>query len=200
MTILQTVASAVIILINLLAFGEFRHAHIIQPYVDPLGQQAAKTTPAGGLWISISDSQATSSGWTIENGSIIFDGAVDSGGSFVNRMVAADKNTFVISLTDADFGKDKNNVYYDGAIIPHANPNTLVVLGSSYDDGRHDGSYAKDNLNAYYEDSSSSGTVAPIVGAHTLSFIDCGDGYAKDAQSVYLFGRKIVRIRRRPPD
>ena len=33
------------------------------------------------------------------------------------------------------------------------------------------------------------GTVAPILGAYPLSFISCGDGYAKDVRAVYLFGR-----------
>jgi hypothetical protein len=150
---------------------------------------AAQSTPEEPFWFSLFQFHATSSsGWMIEKSAVVYEGAVDSGGRFVNRIVQSEPNTFAVSVTDPDFGKDPNNVYFDGSIIANAVPNNFIVLGPLYDDGLHDGTYAKDNAGVFYEDRATSGSVGQISDADSKTFWAIGYGYAKDDRSVYQFG------------
>jgi hypothetical protein len=131
------------------------------------------------------------SDWEIQNGSVVFRGAGVGGVSLIDRTLNVSPQNFLISTINSGYGKSESTVYYDGAPIAGANPNTFTVLGSAYRDARHYGGYAKDKLNAYYEDSGSSGTIAPIPAADASSFTSLGYGYATDSRSVYYFGNVI---------
>jgi hypothetical protein len=199
MQYLHIIVVGLLIFINSVVASAVGLFHLSQPYVVPPTLASSEqpgaigqSTTAGVLWISVSKIQATStSGWAIQNGSIVYDGAVDSDGNFVNRIVQTDPNEFMVSVINPHFGKSMSNVYYDGAPISGADANSFTVLGPSYDDGQHNGGYAEDRAETYYEDSASSGTVAPISGANAPSFSFLGFGYAKDSGSVYLFGDVI---------
>jgi DKNYY family len=193
-----------------LAHADTNHVPIGDPYTDTLqlwskiaAALSTLTTDFAALfsghdfastvsWLPLSQSQASSSlGWTVQNDSVVYQAAIDSGGVVSNVTIQTNPSEFFVSAIDPDFGKDDDNVYYDGFTVPAANPTTFVVLSPRYD-GLTDGAYGKDNERVYYESSGSSGTVAPIQEADSATFASLGYGYAKDEKGVYLFGNIIL--------
>jgi hypothetical protein len=193
MGFLHNAVIAVLIFVSTLVSGTLGFFHLSQPHqqipiLDISSRPTSPTTQSTAeeqSWAPIAQIEATSTrGWIIRNGFIYYEGAVNTSGVFIERMLTTNAATFFISTIDADFGRDDNNVYYDGQIIEGAEANSFKVLGPGYESG----GYAKDNLHVYFEKSSTSGTVAPITGADPTTFIGIGFAYAKDKYAVYESG------------
>ena len=104
-------------------------------------------------------------------------------------VMQADARSFV----DLGYGyaKDRRNVYVDGHVLEHVDPSSFRLKKDSswrrhgnevVDDGAQRG-YYKTQFNAYYGNKK--------LDAMASSFVDLGNGYAKDSFNVYYFGEKL---------
>jgi hypothetical protein len=155
--------------------------------VQTLSQVLASTTPELVEWIPLSQLAVPLHHYAVEGSTVTHNNAVDLAGRIVNRTLETDPSMFLIPTGDPSFAKDSENVFFDGAIIIGADPRSFRVLGSQYEFG----GYAKDARSAYYEESGSSGTVAPIPRVDLATFANVGYGYARDKNHVYRFGNII---------
>lgn len=106
------------------------------------------------------------------------------------EVFGIDTTTFVQDPKCSLYGKDKNYVYYEGQILPQANPDTFVFLGGIPTLSGKEG-YSKDDKNVFFRnkrlefaDFSTFEVILPVY-----NFAGVYDsGYGKDKNQVYNYG------------
>ena len=84
------------------------------------------------------------------------------------------------------YAKDKHHVYMHGKVLDHVDPSTFRLKSPSHGSFHADkekGRYQKSRSKVYFN--------GKDIDASTLTFEELGDGYAKDAFTVFYLGRKI---------
>ena len=130
-------------------------------------------------------------GWTMTSHAQSYE--IDRGRVFFGDEIVmqADARSFVD--LGCGYAKDHMNVYMDGRVLENVDPSTFrLKAGATW---RHRGrgvvdepvgprrGYYKTQMNVYYGDKK--------IDAMAAQFVDLGNGYAKDAFSVFYFGEKI---------
>jgi hypothetical protein len=100
---------------------------------------------------------------------------------FINgyKLKEADPKTF--EIVEEWFSKDRERVYYGSQEIKEIDPETFEMIGS--------GEYVKDNDSIAY---ASRGNV--VTEANMETFEVMFDGYAKDKNNVYVYGRAMKDV------
>lgn len=93
----------------------------------------------------------------------------DEGNGYKTKPLGADEVTFTV-LSDEQYAKDKNNVYYQGDIIVGADASTFVLIKG--------GPYSKDKNHVYLR-----GT--KVINADPNTFTVIEYLYARDKKGVY---------------
>ena len=125
-------------------------------------------------WTLMSNAQR----YEIEHGRVYFGDEV---------MMEADARSFVD--LGCGYAKDRMNVYMNGHVLENVDPSTFRLKERSTWRHRKDEStpenkgYFKTNFNVYFGDKK--------IDAMASTFVELGDGYAKDAFNVYYFGEKL---------
>lgn len=106
-------------------------------------------------------------------------------------MARVDLATFVD--LGSGYAKDRNNVYMDGRVLENVDPSTFRLKDRSVWHRRNHADavtppqevkgYYKTQFNVYYGDKK--------IDAMPSSFVELGDGYAKDAFNVFYYGNKV---------
>ena len=106
-------------------------------------------------------------------------------------IMQADARSFVD--LGSGYAKDRMNVYMNGHVLENVDPSTFRLKErSTWRHHRHEGmgepdlshrGYFKTNFNVYFGDKK--------IDAMASTFVELGDGYAKDAFNVYYFGEKL---------
>ena len=120
--------------------------------------------------------------YEIEHGRVVFCDEV---------MMQVDTQSFVD--LGCGYAKDKMNVYLNGHVLENVDPSTFRLKERS--SWRHHGhwerndpapehrGYYKTQFNVYYGDKK--------IDAMASTFVELGEGYAKDSFNVYYFGEKL---------
>jgi len=105
------------------------------------------------------------------------------------RMVdGVSPETFKILVgSSGQYGKDKNNVYRYGELLPDADPDTFSLGQGLYYAADH-----KNVWNVHTKNTREFDPVKTIKGVHLETFQDLGGGYGKDVYNVYFEGEKIL--------
>jgi len=118
---------------------------------------------------------------------------IDRGRVFYGDQIImhADAKSFVD--LGSGYAKDRMNVYMDGRVLENVDPSTFRLKERS--SWRHHGhgerndpapehrGYYKTQFNVYYGDKK--------IDAMASTFVELGEGYAKDSFNVYYFGEKL---------
>ncbi|WP_180336319.1 DKNYY domain-containing protein [Pontibacter ramchanderi] len=114
---------------------------------------------------------ACSPKYKIENGQWAYITFDEAAGKRV-RNISADINSFQV-LKDKRYGKDRNHVFFEGRIIPKADPKSFQIIQS-----KGYSTYSKDKTNVFLDD-------AKVVFANPEKFIPFDWPYAKDDRRVF---------------
>lgn len=118
---------------------------------------------------------------------------IDRGRVFYGDQIImhADAKSFVD--LGSGYAKDRMNVYMDGRVLENVDPSTFRL--KEHSSWRHHGhwerndpapehrGYYKTQFNVYYGDKK--------IDAMASTFVELGEGYAKDSFNVYYFGEKL---------
>ena len=133
----------------------------------------------------------TMMGWTLMSQAQKYE--IDRGRVFFDDEIImhADARSFVD--LGCGYAKDKMNVYLDGRVLENVDPSTFRLKErSSWRHRRHweknepdpaHRGYYKTQFNVYYGDKK--------IDAMASTFVEIGEGYAKDSFNVYYFGEKL---------
>ncbi len=127
-----------------------------------------KNTPIILLALSVLFS-ACNPGYQKEGGQWSWVSYNENVGKKVDYIESIDNESFQV-LSNADYGKDKNNVYYQGRIIKGSDPNTFEVINK---DG-----YSKDKNSVFI-------TNYALIAANPNSFQYLKFPYSKDEHHVF---------------
>ena len=118
---------------------------------------------------------------------------IDRGRVFYGDQIImhADAKSFVD--LGSGYAKDRMNVYMDGRVLENVDPSTFRLKersswryhghGERNDPAPEHRGYYKTQFNVYYGDKK--------IDAMASTFVELGEGYAKDSFNVYYFGEKL---------